>query len=105
MNAIKFIREVGIEKAREFIDAKSYTLDQLLMLQLCGLNLKELESIFESVDYVNIHGYAKSREILANAPKEAECYSWTLGGSGVRDKTVNLKKLEQAIAVVESIYE
>ena len=33
-------------------------------------------------------GIEKCREIVEKAPEGAECYSWRLGDSGVRDNTV-----------------
>jgi hypothetical protein len=69
-----------------------------------AVKLSDLKRLVESVDYVAIHGYEKSKEILKNAPVGAECYSWSLGNSGVRDKTVELVKLKQAIADYEAIY-
>lgn len=38
-------------------------------------------------------GIDKCKEIIENAPPDAECYSWLLGDSGVRDKTVYLDDL------------
>ena len=43
-------------------------------------------------------GINKCKEIIENAPEGAECYSWLLGDSGVRDKTVYLDDLRTAIA-------
>ena len=43
-------------------------------------------------------GIDKCKEIIENAPPDAECYSWLLGDSGVRDKTVYLDDLRTAIA-------
>ena len=43
-------------------------------------------------------GIEKCREIVEKAPEGAECYSWRLGGSGVRDNTVYLDDLRAAIA-------
>ncbi|MEG2267283.1 MAG: hypothetical protein RSC68_23515 [Acinetobacter sp.] len=65
--------------------------------------LSDLKRLVESVDYVSIYGYEKSKDILKNAPVGAECYSWLIGNSGIRDKTVDLVKLKQAIADYESI--
>ena len=43
-------------------------------------------------------GIEKCREIVEKAPGGAECYSWRLGDSGVRDNTVYLDDLIAAIA-------
>ena len=43
-------------------------------------------------------GIEKCREIVEKAPEGAECYSWCLGDSGVRDNTVYLDDLRAAIA-------
>ena len=43
-------------------------------------------------------GIDKCKEIIENAPPDAECYSWLLGDSGVRDKTVYLDDLRTALA-------
>ena len=123
MNAIQFIKEQGVDKAREVVsgapdgathlsnDTRHYVnadfkpLPDHIKEQLPKLvDLYDLKRVVESVDYVAIHGYEKSKEILKNAPVGAECYSWSIGNSGVRDKTVELVKLKQAIANYELIY-
>ena len=43
-------------------------------------------------------GIDKCKEIIENAPPDAECYSWLSGDSGIRDKTVYLDDLRTAIA-------
>ena len=65
-------------------------------------DLVDLKRLIESYELVAIHGFEKSKEIVANAPSDDHFYSWTLGNSGVRDKTVNIGKLRKAIADVES---
>lgn len=136
MDAINFVKEYGIEKAKEVIEGApdetvthfDLTIDGLFYFKFekfdwfCFYDknfvkvymedyesyhltiLKELKRLIESVDYVAIHGYEKSKEILKNAPDGAECYSWSLGNSGVRDKTVELVKLKKAITDHEAIY-
>lgn len=64
--------------------------------------INNLKCLIASHEYVEIHGFEKSKEILANAPEGAECYSWSIGNSGIRDKTVHLDKLQKAIADVEA---
>ena len=66
------------------------------------VNLLLLKRLVESHELVAIHGLEKSKEIVANAPSDDHFYSWTLGDSGVRDKTVNIGELRKAIADVES---
>lgn len=115
MNAIKYIKDHGVEKAREAItDRPRYAnfvwiYNERITYGVSGFsgatNLTDLKRLVESVDYVAIHGYEKSKDILKNAPVGAECYSWSIGNSGVRDKTVELVKLKQAIADYELIYE
>ena len=65
----------------------------------------DLKRLVESHELVAIHGFEKSKEIVANAPSDDHFYSWTLGDSGVRDKTVNIGELRKAIADVESCME
>lgn len=66
------------------------------------ISIIDLENLIASRHLVGIHGLEKSKEIVANAPSDDHFYSWTLGNSGVRDKTVNIGKLRKAIADVES---
>lgn len=66
------------------------------------VNLLLLKRLVESHELVAIHGFEKSKEIVANAPSDDHFYSWTLGDSGVRDKTVNIGELRKAISNVES---
>ena len=65
----------------------------------------EVKRLVESHELVAVHGFEKSKEIVANAPSDDHFYSWTLGGSSVRDKTVNIGELRKAIADVESCME
>ena len=64
---------------------------------------EEVKRLVESYELVSIHGLENSKEIVANAPSDEHFYSWTLGNSGVRDKTVNIGELRKAIADVESV--
>ncbi len=103
MNAIKFIQQHGIDKARGAMTSAHVLAHQIWDDQVGLVDLSDLKRLVDSVDYVAIHGYEKSKDILKNAPVGAECYSWLLGNSGVRDKTVELVKLKQAIADYEAI--
>ncbi len=111
MNAINFIKHYGLNTAiritedsknDDFWDTETafYT-DKNSESCVC---ISELKRVVESMDYVAIHGYEKSKEILKNTPAGAECYSWSIGNSGVRDKTVELAKLKQAIADYELLF-
>lgn len=114
MKPEQFIREYGVDKAREVVaqaleghnkfDVSKNQTVEIYKTRNHLVDLRHLKRLVESVDYVLIHGYEKSKEIIKNAPLGAECYSWLLGNSGVRDKTVELTKLKQAIADYELIY-
>ena len=93
MKANEFFKKVGIEAVKSYIVAYEDHLTD------------ELKRLVESHELVAIHGFEKSKEIVANAPSDDHFYSWTLGDSGVRDKTVNIGKLRKAIADVESCME
>lgn len=116
MNAIKFIELYGLHSARVTVEdaqenthycteAGYHSIKLDVRYEPCPdcVSIPELKRLVESVDYVLIHGHEKSKEILKNAPVGAECYSWSIGNSGVRDKTVELVKLKQAITDYESI--
>lgn len=98
-DAIKFIQQKGLDAAKELVnfgtgfvsveDGLSFHTDQLI-------------SLIQSHSYVDIHGLEQSKEIVNNAPSDDVFYSWTLGGSGVKDKTVHIGTLRKAIADVEA---
>lgn len=117
MKANEFFKKHGIPLAEMIINdspswAKSYFLgveeyegsDFSQSYEDC-ISLNCLKRLVESHELVAIHGFEKSKEIVANAPSDDHFYSWTLGDSGVRDKTVNIGKLRKAIADVESCME
>lgn len=96
--AVNFVKKFGIEHAKIHIK-------NMEAVQLGNNNqdyIDNLKRLVESHELVEIHGYEKSKEIVANAPSDEHFYSWTLGNSGVRDKTVNIGELRKAIADVES---
>lgn len=111
MNAIQFIKDHSIGKAREIVngatkDHNKFDIDQNKTVEVYKtkenlVDLRHLKHLVASVDYVATHGYEKSKEILKNTPVGAECYSWSIGNSGVMDKTVELVKLKQAIVDYE----
>lgn len=97
MKANEHINKYGVDCAKEILKH-----NQDLMNIGFFIDLKRL---VESHKLVAIHGFEKSKEIVANAPSDDHFYSWTLGDSGVRDKTVNIGELRKAIADVESCME
>lgn len=118
MKANEFVKKHGIDKSK-FIASKyfnySHVTDDARMLideKNCKYEIKiqlhellridEIKRLIESYELVEIHGFENSKEIVANAPSDDHFYSWTLGNSGVRDKTVNIGELRKAIADVES---
>lgn len=90
MKANEFIRRHGLEVARNY--NTGYNDDFSV----------ELKRLIESHDLVCIHGFDKSKEIVANAPSDDHFYSWVLGDSGIQDKTVQIGALRKAIADVEA---
>ena len=93
MKANEFFKAMGINAVRQFLENDNIRTKEMH---------DDLKRLVESHELVAIHGFEKSKEIVANAPSDDHFYSWTLGGSGVRDKTVNIGELRKAIADVES---
>jgi len=93
MNATEYFKKHGYKKCKE-VCAQNGWLNTGFWIQL--------KRIIECHELVEIHGFEKSKEIVANAPSDEHFYSWTLGGSGVRDKTVNIGELRKVITDVES---
>ena len=92
-------------KANEYFKKHGYKKCKAACAQNGWLNTGfwiQLKRLVESHELVAIHGFEKSKEIVANAPSDDHFYSWALGGSGVRDKTVNIGELRKAIADVGS---
>ena len=98
MKANEFVKKFGWDRAKREVALIG------TIAMMCGDNdfNNDLKRLVESHELVAIHGFEKSKEIVANAPSDDHFYSWTLGGSGVRDKTVNIGELRKAIADVES---
>ena len=101
-DAVKYFQKNGLQRSRELVE---------MGFGFCRLedglsfHTEQLKQIVESHELVEIHGFEKSKEIVANAPSDDHFYSWTLGDSGIRDKTVNIGELRKAIADVESCME
>ena len=115
MKANEFVKKHGWDEAKGLIakheecylpDVFDMWSDKLQDFVLCtkyaSFDISDLKRLVESHELVAIHGFETSKEIVANAPSDDLFYSWTLGGSGVRDKTVNIGELRKAIADVES---
>lgn len=107
MKANEFIKKFGLKLAQRDIAAlDSGFIKHDDFLEHYGFDiLDDLKRLVESHELVEVHGYEQSKEIVANAPSDDHFYSWTLGDSGVRDKTVNIGELRQAILDVESCNE
>ena len=96
MKANEFFKAMGINAVRQFLENDNIRTKEMH---------DDLKRLVESHELVAIHGFEESKEIVANAPSDDHFYSWTLGGSGVRDKTVNIGELRKAVADVESCVE
>ena len=98
MNAIQFIKEKGVDKAREVVEgapdlAEYYsTIDgEYYRIELHAVNLRHLKRLVESVDLVNSLGGVQEATNKA--------FDMTMLVVGF-----NPDKIEQAIADYESIY-
>ena len=97
MNAIKFIKEHGVEKARKVIDGEYYR------IEINAVNLKQLKRLVESVELVNCNGGwngTKNTITLFQSSLDLGLYH---GVDGV-DAEVEIPRLKQAIADYKSIY-
>ena len=110
MKAQEYIKKYGIAKAKELVSNIVNTISvDGVVCDPCFItdegeyvSYNDLKRVVDSYDLVAIHGFENSKEIVTNAPSDDHFYSWTLGGSGVRDKTVNIGELRKAILDVES---
>lgn len=96
MNAAKFIADKGWEYTKthlEKMDTENWHNDWF----------KDLKRYVDAWELVQIHGFEQSKEIVKNAPSDEHFYSWSLGNSGVKDKTVNIGELRKAIALVKEV--
>lgn len=100
MKANEFVKKFGWYEAKAFL-----SFDSEVEIVYTASFFDDLKRLVESYELVAIHGFEESKEIVANAPSDDHFYSWTLGGPGVRDKTVNIGELRKAIADVESCVE
>lgn len=107
MGAIEFVEERGWERVRDLVGECPTEMSYIGKCGFSKVNHKgfvckeELKRLVESWELVEVHGFEKSKEIVSNAPSDDHFYSWSLGGSGVKDKTVNIGELRKAINLVE----
>lgn len=99
----KIISEIPLNWCFACIDLRTLEVTRSYPSHKEFVMVSDLENLAGSWELVEIHGLEKSKEIVANAPSDDHFYSWVLGGSGVKDKTVNIGKLRKAIADVESV--
>lgn len=101
-DAVKYFQKNGLQRSKELVE---------MGFGFCSLedglsfHTDQLKQLVKSHELVAIHGLEQSKEIVKNAPSDNVYYSWTLGGSGVKDKTVHIGTLRKAIAEVESCTE
>ncbi|WP_312969757.1 hypothetical protein [Acinetobacter gerneri] len=100
MKANEFVKKFGIEKAKEFLDLPSYTVDQLLMLQ-SGLRCDELQKLVESHELVEKHGGLVSSKKYLKFLQSSVDIGLYHGLDNVDYKT-EIPEMEKAIADVES---
>ena len=109
MNATDFMKEHGIERAREVVEgahelAEYYsTIDgEYYRIELHAVNLRHLKRLVESVDLINANGGlngTKNTITLFQSSLDLGLYH---GVDGV-DAEVEIPRLKQAIADYESI--
>lgn len=67
--------------------------------------IKDLKQFVDAWELVQVHGLSKSKDIVDDSPSDDLYYSWLLGESGIKDKTVHIGTLRKAIELVESVNE
>jgi len=102
MKANEYIRQHGWDAAKQYYIEIREAVNQVPHKHSLEDFSNELMRLVNSHSYVSIHGLEQSKEIVKNAPSDDVYYSWSLGGSGVKDKTVHIGTLRKAIADVES---
>ena len=110
MNAIQFIKEQGVEKAREVVEgapelAEYYsTIDgEYYRIELNAVNLRHLKRLVESVDLVNCNGGWNGTKNTITLFQSSLDLGLHHGVDGV-DAEVEIPRLKQAIADYESTY-
>lgn len=107
MKANEFIKKFGLSHTTYLL--KDTELTEFAIHSNCAgkhymdtVCVSDLKRLVESWELVEKHGLEQSKEIVKNAPSDDVYYSWTLGNSGVKDKTVHVGTLRKAILDVES---
>ena len=110
MNAIQFIKEHGVEKAREVVEgapdlAEYYsTIDgEYYRIELHAVNLRHLKRLVASVDLINANGGLNGTKNTITLFQYSLDLGLYHGVDGV-DAEVEIPRLKQAIADYESIY-
>lgn len=62
---------------------------------------RDIKTLDDAREILNIHGIEKSRAIVRDAPKDVESYSWVLGESRIRDKEVWICDLMDALKIID----
>ena len=75
------------DDARMFISKEDAEKWQHESIDSC-VTMVELKEYVNAWELVQIHGLDQSKTIVNNAPSDEHFYSWTLGKSGVRDKSL-----------------
>ena len=110
MNATDFIKQHGVDKAREVIDgapdlAEYYsTIDgEYYRIELHAVNLRHLKRLVESVDLINANGGLNGTKNTITLFQYSLDLGLYHGVDGV-DAEKEIPRLKQAIADYESIY-
>ena len=102
MKAKEFIKKFGWEASQYWIN-KFIEINEVEEKFINTEFRDDLKEYVNAWELVQIHGLDQSKTIVNNAPSDEHFYSWTLGKSGVRDKSVNVGELRKAINLVESV--
>lgn len=102
MKANEYIKKHGWDAAKKHYIELREAINQVPFKHSLEDFSNDLMHLINSHSYVSIHGLEQSKVIVVNAPSDEVFYSWSLGRSGIKDKTVHIGTLRKAIADVES---
>ena len=110
MNAINFIQQYGVEKARKVVSgapelAEYYsTIDgEYYLIEINAVNLRQLKRLVESVDLVNCNGGWNGTKNTITLFQSSLDLGLHHGVDGV-DAEVEIPRLKQAIADYEQLF-